>query len=249
MPDSYNPAAAAAASGAVLTDTHADSHHAENPALLNHFDTVEQQRSASGLGMWVFLAQEVMFFGGMFCAYLIYRLKYFDAFVAGSNTLDIKLGTINTAVLICSSLTMALAVLSAQLGRRKLLVGFLMMTMALGAVFLGVKGVEYKQKFDDHHIPGPGFSTVEFEQKDHLPRDVANQAQIYYSLYFAMTGMHALHMIVGMVIMTFLVVYAWKGRYPPEHYTTIDNFGLYWHFVDIVWIFLFPLLYLISRHH
>ena len=237
MPDSH---AVVAAEGTATA-------HGGNPALLHHFETVEQQREASGLGMWVFLAQEVMFFGGLFLVYLIYRLKYYDAFVAGSNTLIIKWGAINTGVLICSSLTMAMAVYCAQIGRRKLLVFFLLATMVLGAAFLGIKSIEYKQKFDDHHIPGPSFSTAEFEHKDHLARDVANHTQIYFSLYFAMTGMHAIHMIVGMVIMGFLVFHSWRGKYPPEHYTTIENFGLYWHFVDIVWIFLFPLLYLISR--
>ncbi len=223
--------------------------HGSNPALLHHFETVEQQRDASSLGMWVFLAQEVMFFGGLFCVYLVYRLKYYEAFVAGSNTLNVPMGAINTGVLICSSLTMAMAVYSAQIGKRKMLMFFLAATMLFGAIFLGVKSIEYRDKFRDHHIPGPSFSTAEFEHKDHLPRDVANETQIYFSLYFAMTGMHAIHMIVGMVIMGFLIFHSWRGKYPPGHYTTIENFGLYWHFVDIVWIFLFPLLYLISRRH
>ena len=243
-------------SGLTVTSPHDEHEHAHHPKLQHHFDTMEQQRDASSFGMWVFLVTEIMFFGGMFCAYLIYRNWYYDAFVAASNTLSLPLGTINTAVLICSSLTMAMAVLASQLGQRKLLVFFLLATMGLGAIFLGIKGVEYKAKFDEHHVPGAGFSTEDFVE--HPPAgvkplrpDMAQRTQIYFSLYFAMTGMHAVHMIIGMVIMAFLVVWAWRGEYTPAHHTMIENFGLYWHFVDIVWIYLFPLLYLISRnpHH
>jgi len=209
------------------------------PALAHHFDDLEQQHEAATLGMWVFLATEVLFFGGLFLVYSIYRAWYGGAFAAASRELDLTLGTINTAVLIASSLTMALAVHAAQLGQRRTLMLFLLATMALGSVFLGIKGFEYYQKFVEHHVPGPSF---QFE------REYFRQAQIFFSLYFLMTGLHALHMIVGFGVMTVMLWLAWKGTITPEHYSPIEISGLYWHFVDIIWIFLFPLLYLIGRH-
>jgi len=213
------------------------SHHP--PALAHHFDDLAQQHEAATLGMWVFLVTEVLFFGGMFLVYSVYRSWYTEAFAAASRELDLTLGATNTAVLIASSLTMALAVHAAQLGQRRTLMLFLLATMALGSVFLGIKGFEYYQKFVEHHVPGPSF---QFE------REYARQAQIFFSLYFMMTGLHALHMIVGFGIMTVMLVLAWKGRITAEYYSPIEISGLYWHFVDIVWIFLFPLLYLIGRH-
>jgi cytochrome c oxidase subunit 3 len=217
------------------------------PALRHHFATEEQQRSAASLGMWLFLATEIMFFGGMFCAYLIYRLWYYDDFAAGSSTLNLWLGTINTAVLICSSLTVALAVRAAQTGKRKLLVGLLLVTMLFGLAFLGIKGSEWHAEYVEHHVPGMGFQ-FDATVPQHPDQKIDPQhAQIFFSLYFAMTGIHALHMIVGLGIFTFLTIMAWKGRYSPEYYTPIEIGGLYWHFVDIIWIYLFPLLYLIDR--
>jgi len=191
--------------------------------------------------MWVFIAQEVLFFGGLFATYTVYRVLYPGVFAAASHHLDVGLGAFNTAVLICSSLTMALAVHAAALGRRKQIVAWLLLTVLLGGVFLGVKVVEYREKWEHHLVPGPHFSAHEL----HLRGDAANQAQIYYSLYFAMTGLHALHMIIGIPIILGLAVFAWKGRYGPEWSTPVELTGLYWHFVDIVWIFLFPFLYLI----
>jgi cytochrome c oxidase subunit 3 len=216
----------------------AHQHHV--PGLAHHFDTLEQQAEATTLGMWVFLVTEVLFFGGLFMVYTVYRNWYPDAFAAASHSLDITLGTINTAVLITSSLTMALAVHAAQLGQRRLLMLLLLATMALGAVFLGIKGVEYYQKFVEHHVPGAGFN---FEEPQ-----FAVHAQIFFSLYFVMTGLHALHMIIGFGIMTFMLWWAWRGTITAEYYSPIEIAGLYWHFVDIVWIFLFPLLYLLGRH-
>jgi cytochrome c oxidase subunit III len=213
--------------------------HQHYPALAHHFDSLEQQTEASTLGMWVFLATEVLFFGGLFAAYLIYRTWYPDAFAAASHELDVTLGTINTAVLITSSLTMALAVHAAQLGQRRLLMTFLVLTMVLGAAFLGIKSVEYYHKFAEHHIPGPGF---QFEKEHFL------HAQIFFSLYFVMTGLHALHMVIGIGVMLVMLWWAWRGTITAEYYSPIEISGLYWHFVDIVWIFLFPLLYLIGRH-
>jgi cytochrome c oxidase subunit 3 len=218
-----------------------------NPALRHHFADLEQQRQASSLGMWLFLATEIMFFGGMFCAYLIYRYWYFADFAAASKSLDITLGTVNTAVLICSSLTVVLAVRAAQLGKRQEQVVYLALTLLLGLAFLGVKGIEWSSKFKEHHIPGPGFHFVGTVPQ-HAGQAVDPQhAQIFFSLYFAMTGMHALHMVIGVGLFSYLLYCAQKGRYTPDYHTPLENSGLYWHFVDIVWIYLFPLLYLIDR--
>jgi cytochrome c oxidase subunit 3 len=220
-----------------------------DPALLHHFATEEQQKDAATLGMWIFLITEIMFFGGMFCAYLVYRYWYFGDFAAASASLDLKLGTINTVVLICSSLTVAMAVRSAQVGQQRAIVIYLALTIVLGLAFLGIKAKEYKQKFDENHVPGQ----TAFHLEGHTPRhpDVPvdqRHAQIYFSLYFAMTGMHALHMIIGVGLFAFLTWKAMQGVYRPGYYTPLENAGLYWHFVDIVWIYLFPLLYLIDRH-
>jgi cytochrome c oxidase subunit 3 len=233
--------------------THAEAvehgHHgpeAAHEALAHHFDNLEQQREAGALGMWVFIAQEVMFFGGLFLAYLIYRMKYPEAFMAASNHLDWKLGTVNTAVLITSSLTMALAVWATQMGRaRRTQVLFMGVTMLLGLVFLGIKVVEYSTKYRDGLIPIAGWFDPHFA----LPAGVTVQNfQMFYWIYFAMTGLHALHMIIGIGILIPIMWAAWRGRYSPEYHAPVELFGLYWHFVDIVWIFLFPLLYLLGVH-
>jgi cytochrome c oxidase subunit III len=222
---------------AVARDRH--HHHHHHPALAHHFDNLAQQKEASTLGMWVFLVTEVLFFGGLFLTYMVYRSWYPNAFAIASHELDVMLGTINTAVLIGSSLTMALAVHAAETGERRLLIIFLLATMALGVVFLGIKGVEYYEKFHEHHIPGPSF---QFEA------EYFRHAQIFFSLYFVMTGLHAIHMIIGLGIMSWMLVWAWNGTITREYASPIEISGLYWHFVDIVWIFLFPLLYLIGRH-
>ena len=218
--------------------------------------------------MWIFLVTEVLFFGGMFLTYTINRHYFFTAFGIGSNTLDIKLGTINTAVLIMSSLTMAMAVWSAQVGKKPLVTGFLIATLTLGSVFLGIKVVEYKQKFDHHLIPGYSFDMTyrsahpapgddlkeialekkEVEEAFASDPDTNAHAQLYFSLYFAMTGLHALHMVVGAGLLIWLIKASLGGRFTPQYNTPVEIVGLYWHFVDIVWIYLFPLLYLIDRH-
>ena len=225
---------------------HEEEHH---PELLHHFSDAEQQRDASSLGMWVFLATELMFFGGMFCAYLIYRHWYFGDFGAASKSINMAMGATNTAVLICSSLTVVLAVWAAQTARRGLLLISLAVTILLGLTFLGIKGVEYRDKFIEPHVPGPSFSFAH-EPIPGREGEYANpqHAQIFFSLYFVMTGLHALHMIIGLGIFTWLFCMAWKGRFTPEYNTPVEIGGLYWHFVDIVWIYLFPLLYLIDRH-
>jgi cytochrome c oxidase subunit 3 len=209
------------------------------PFQAHHFDDVEQQHEASWLGMWVFLATEVMFFGGMFACYFVYRHWYLQAFASASNHLDVLLGGINTAVLICSSFTMALAVHSAETSRRKPLINFLLLTTVLGLVFLGIKFYEYHTKFEEHLVPGSSFK---FEDS------LAQPAEIFFSFYFAMTGMHAVHMIIGIGLLTALALKARRDRFSAAYHTPVELTGLYWHFVDIVWIFLFPLLYLLGRH-
>jgi cytochrome c oxidase subunit 3 len=208
-------------------------------ALAHQFDDLGQQKEAAIFGMWVFLVTEVMFFGGMFTGYAVYRYRYHEAFMAGSNHLDILLGGVNTAVLILSSLTMAMAVHSAQLSKRRALMIYLVITMLLGCVFLGNKVFEYGHKYHEHLIPGPHFA---FEGAD------PQHAQLFFSFYFAMTGFHALHMVVGVGLLSVILWMAYKGRFNAEYYNPVEVSGLYWHFVDIVWIFLFPLLYLIGHH-
>jgi cytochrome c oxidase subunit 3 len=213
------------------------SHEPHHPALQHHFFSMAQQLEASVLGMWVFLVTEIMFFGGMFMAYILYRSTYPDAWLAGSHELNEVLGGLNTVVLICSSLTMALAVRAAQIGARKMLLGNLVGTIIFGTTFLVVKYFEYAAKFEHHLVPGAHFDPT---------RDPAQQ--LYFSLYFMMTGIHALHMVVGIGLMLVILHMAWKGRFSPQYFGPVEISGLYWHLVDIIWIFLFPLLYLIGKH-
>jgi cytochrome c oxidase subunit 3 len=234
-------------------------HHEHPPYQRHHFESVDQQADAAGFGMWLFLVQEVMFFGGLFTAYLIYRNWYYPAFVAGSHQLNVFWGGLNTLLLITSSFTMAMGVWCAETRRKRGLVLCLIFTFILGLGFLGVKTVEYSEKIEKHHVPGFHFSTESFTNPASdkeaaaahdkpMAADMARHTEVYFSLYFAMTGMHALHMIVGIAILGYMIFRAQAGAYTTGHVTFVENFGLYWHFVDIVWIFLFPLLYLISRH-
>jgi cytochrome c oxidase subunit 3 len=214
-----------------------DSHNTSHTALAHHFDDMEQQKEASTVGMWVFLLTEILFFGGLFAAYLVYRSAHPDVFVQASHHLDMVLGGVNTAVLLLSSLTVALAVHAAQEGHRKQIIGFLTVTIVLAGVFLVIKSFEYAHKFHEGTVPGTGFHV----------EGIANQgvAEMFYVLYFAMTGLHALHVIVGIGILSVIAFKAYRGRFSAEYYTPVEVSGLYWHFVDIVWIFLYPLLYLI----
>ncbi|AXA35144.1 MAG: cytochrome c oxidase subunit 3 family protein [Candidatus Hydrogenedentota bacterium] len=211
-----------------------------SPYLAHHFEDLEQQQESASLGMWLFLVTEVMFFGGLFAAYAVYRTIYPGPFHAGSHLLDVRLGGLNTAVLITSSLTMALAVHAAQTGHRKALLRYLFLTIALGTVFFIVKGFEWHHKYVEHHIPGPSFH---YEG----PSD-PHRVQLFFVLYFCMTGLHALHVLLGIGAMLWLVLLAYRGKFSTEWYTPVELVGLYWHFVDIVWIYLFPLLYLLGRH-
>jgi cytochrome c oxidase subunit 3 len=221
-------------------DTVSDRSTAVVPEHFAHqFESFDHQKEVSLLGMWVFLVTEILFFGGLFLTYSVYRHWYPSAFAAASHELIVWAGTLNTVVLITSSLTMALAVNAAQGGQRRLLLMFLVVTMALGCVFLGVKAFEYYTEYVERHVPGHGF---QFEGA------YASQAQIFFSLYFMMTGLHAVHMIIGLGIMAVMFWLSWRGTITAEYSSPIEISGLYWHFVDIVWIFLFPLLYLIGRH-
>src|SRR5579871_1927791 len=208
--------------------------HGAHPAGLAHqFETVEQQREAGTLGMWLFLMTEILFFGGMFTAYTVYRELHFEAFVKGSRLLDYRFGAINTAVLICSSLTMVLAIHAAQTAKKKSTIIFwLITTMILGATFIGVKlRFEWYRDYKEAIIPGIHF--VNHADWGAL----APHIQIFMCFYFFMTGLHALHMVIGLGILTVLVWMTAHDKFSPEYYAPLDISGLYWHFVDIVWIF------------
>jgi cytochrome c oxidase subunit 3 len=225
----------------------ADAQH--HPALAHHFESLEVQTQSATLGMWAFLVQEVLFFGAFFTVYTLHRNLYYDVFEACSHHLDWKLGAFNTAVLICSSLTMALAVHAAAEGRKRQIVLWLLATVALGSVFLGVKVVEYHEKWVDQLVPGLRWGSAEHVGHElKLQGDAIGHAQLYFSLYFGLTGLHALHMIVGIPIILWIALRAQRGDFSPDYNTPVWVTGLYWHFVDIVWIFLFPLLYLIGHH-
>ena len=221
----------------------ADHASTETLALRVQFDTEAQQKDASTLGMWIFLVTEIMFFGGMFAVYTIYRSWYPDVYAIASSSLNEIIGALNTGVLLLSSFTMVMAVRAAQLGQQRAIVMFLILTLLFGGIFLGVKAYEWNEKFEEHHIPGQ----AAFHLDGVLPGDQGH-AQLFFSIYFAMTGLHALHMVIGVGILLTLIVQARKGRFSASYYTPVDVAGLYWHFVDIIWIFLFPLLYLIDRH-
>jgi cytochrome c oxidase subunit 3 len=222
--------------------------HAGNTGLAHQFENLEQQQDADTLGAWLFLVTEIMFFGGLFASYAIFRWLYYAAFEGGSHILDVRLGAFNTVVLLGSSLTMALSVRSAQIGNRRALVLFLILTMLLGGVFLGIKGVEYHQKFVEHIVPSLDWAP-EGKVLAELAPGGLDHAQLYFFFYFAMTGLHALHMIIGLGLLLWLVVRARGGRFTPQYFAPVEVVGLYWHFVDIVWIFLFPLLYLIGGRY
>ncbi|MEP6945511.1 MAG: cytochrome c oxidase subunit 3 [Acidobacteriota bacterium] len=300
--------------------THADTHeHHHAPGLQHQFEDMKQQEESVSIGMWLFLVQEIMFFGGLFTAYLVFRSKYPMAFAVGSNHLDVVMGFVNTLVLIVSSLTMALTVYFAQKGNRNMQVIMILLTMGFGVVFLGIKGVEYTDKWNHGIVPVTGLNRIvrapagadhdthppvgqkegvagvktggeehayvnphgefqwhEFDLIEHtIAEEEANpqskalnstekvayfsdgkldekkfgdKVRIFFFLYFVMTGLHALHMIVGLGLMTWLLWKAWKNTFSAEYYMPVEMSGLYWHFVDIVWIFLFPLLYLLGRH-
>ena len=216
--------------------------------LASHFETLEQQHQSAALGMWTFLATEVMFFGGLFLGFSVYRFVDPEPFAIASRHLNVTLGTINTFVLLTSSLTMALVVRAGQTGDRKAQVRNLLLTMALATLFLGIKAREYYEEFEHHLAPGASFSTAALHLPEDAPESLGQQAQLFFVFYFFMTGLHGFHMLIGIAVMAVLLVKAQRGQYTAEHYTQLEMTGLYWHFVDLVWVFLFPLLYLVELH-
>lgn len=299
--------------------SHADTHeefHYHAPGLQHQFEDMKQQEESVSIGMWVFLVQEIMFFGGLFTAYLVFRSRFPMAFAAGSNHLDAFWGGLNTLVLIVSSLTMALTVYYAQKGNRNMQVVMIVLTMLFGTTFLGVKVIEYRDKYEHglvpvqgwnkkvkegehkeaasvvlpfetralasetqteapavHHSNPKGEFQIDVEKDMKLPKmaedgkfltqaeqvgyysngkldpeKFRDKVRIFFYIYFVMTGLHALHMIIGLGIMAWLLWMAWRNSFSIDYYMPVEMSGLYWHFVDIVWIFLFPLLYLLGRH-
>ncbi len=204
--------------------------------LAHQFETLAQQRHADTLGMWVFLATEILFFGGLITAYVMYRAAYPLGFAQASRTTEAFAGTLMTLILLGSSFTVVMAVHAAQTANKRKLVLYLILTIVLGLGFLAIKGMEYYHKIEDHHFPGPGWS---------WEGPLSRQAELFVYFYFALTGLHALHMVIGIGIMSGLLWMTFRNR--VKNYT-VEISALYWHFVDIVWIFLFPLIYLVDRH-
>lgn len=216
--------------------------HNPNPTGFAHqFEDLDQQHDAGRLGMWIFLATEILFFGGMFTSYVVYRSLHPQAFLLGSHILEVKFGATNTVVLICSSFTMAMAIRAAQTGKKKgSIVSWLIVTMLLGATFLFLKfRFEWYHDYIEHTMPGFGFRYLP-EWGSHAP-----QVQMFMVFYFFLTGLHAIHMMIGIGVLFVLTVMAARGKFTSQYFAPLEISGLYWHFVDIIWIFLFPLLYLI----
>ena len=216
--------------------------HSSTAALAEQFDDLEQQHEAASMGMWIFLATEIMFFGGLFTGYIVFRSLYPPGFEAGSHHLSVEIGAINTCILLCSSLTMALAVRAAQLAKKGPLITFLLLTLVLGATFVAIKlGLEWRHDYLEGFVPGIHWT---FQGPQWRP------VELFFVFYFFMTGVHALHMVVGMGILATLIILAARGRFSsPERYNAVEIAGLYWHFVDIIWIFLYPLLYLVGGRY
>ncbi len=232
--------------------SHATSDHAHKPYQQHHFESMQQQTQSTLLGIWLFMAQEILFFGGLFAAYTIYRILHPAAWEAGAASQNLLLGTINTIVLIGSSLSIVLAVHAARHADKAKVLKFFSLTLFLGLVFFGIKYVEYSAKWDHHMIPGIRWDDHHalhtLQQHAHAGQhleELPSGIQLYYSLYFVMTGMHALHMIIGFGLAFWIMAKTAKGCFNEEYYPHIEYFGIYWHFVDVVWIFLFPLLYLV----
>jgi cytochrome c oxidase subunit 3 len=239
----------------------------ERPShLAHHFETPKQQYEAGKLGMWLFLATEVLLFGGLFCAYAVYRANHPEIFIYADRYMDKVLGGINTAILICSSLTMASAVRCAQVGRQRGLIICLVLTLLFACGFLGIKYVEYSHKWKDGLLWGRRFApTYVPGEEDHAAAAAGTEAgapgqqdvghapvrkrppnvQIFFGIYFTMTGLHALHVLAGMSVISWILVRSIRGQFGPAYFTPVDLTGLYWHLVDLIWIYLFPLLYLI----
>jgi len=218
-----------------------EEHQEHHPFLQHHFEDLGQQHEASTLGMWAFLTTEILFFGGIMLAYWVYRLAYPEAWSVGASLQNTLMGGINTIVLIISSLTMALAVRNAQLGRRGGIILMLFLTLVFGSIFLGIKSYEYHEHWKEGLFPGAAWHWNENPE-------LAPKVQLFMTFYWSMTGLHALHMVIGAGLLLWMMWRAYKDHFGPEYYGPVEIMGLYWHFVDIVWIFLFPFLYLIHGH-
>jgi cytochrome c oxidase subunit 3 len=219
---------------------------ANHASLAHQFDDLEQQHSAATSGMWVFLATEILIFGALFAGYSAYRVRFSHDFEEASGKLNILIGAINTVVLLTSSLTMALSVHAAHTDRQRALVWFLVLTALLGTAFMVFKAIEYYTDYLDKLVPGLAFDPSEWRHLEQ-PAD-PGRVQLFLVFYYVMTGLHAVHLTVGIGVMVWMIVLARKGRFGPEYYSPVEVAGLYWHFVDVIWIFLLPLLYLIGTH-
>ncbi|MCE5268318.1 MAG: cytochrome c oxidase subunit 3 family protein [Planctomycetaceae bacterium] len=220
----------------------------ERQRLEEQYENLDQQHHAASLGMWVFLATEVMFFGALFLSVAVYRYLYTEAFERASGRLNWQIGGLNTLVLLVSSLTMVLAVHYAQLGSRKRIILFLGLTALLGACFLSLKGLEYYIDYEEKLVPGFQFDSNEWVTREGLRPDQVPHVKLFLFLYWVMTGIHGLHVTIGIGVVLVMLMLAWKGRFSQAYYAPIDVTALYWHFVDIVWIFLLPTLYLLGTH-
>jgi cytochrome c oxidase subunit 3 len=234
---------------------HDDHGHGHHGALQHQFDDLEQQRDSNYLGMWLFLATEIMMFGGLFFTYTLYRTQFEPAFFEGCRHLNITLGTINTFVLLFSSLTMALGVHYAVDKKPKISFMWLGVTWLLGAAFLGIKAVEWTVDYHEGLIPAVNWSyysnPAHAAQLEHLKSlNIGPQhVQLFFTVYFCMTGLHAIHMIVGLIVVGWFMWLTHKGHFLNGNDQPVEIVGLYWHIVDIVWVLLFPLLYLIAGFH
>jgi cytochrome c oxidase subunit 3 len=239
--------AGAGASGITLPPTEGHPPGGAPAGLLaHHFDNIEQQREAQTLGMWAFLATEVLVFGALFAGYSVYRTLYAHDFEAASAQLSVLIGAINTLVLLTSSLTMALSVYATRAARQRMLVTCLVLTALLGTAFMGFKAVEYYDDYQKKLVPGLQFDPQEWTRMS--PPADPQHVQLMLTFYYIMTGLHAVHLIIGVGLLVWLIVRAWRGSLTPAHYIPVEVVGLYWHFVDVIWIFLLPLLYLTGRH-
>lgn len=205
--------------------------------VAHHFRDAETQFDANRMGLWLFLVTEILLFGGFFCAFAIFRSWYFDSFVEAHHYLSKEMGSLNTVVLIFSSLTMALGVRAAQTNNKKMTVLFLVITLLCAATFMGVKYVEYSHKFHDGLLPGRYFSAEGFKTA---------HGGIFFGIYFAMTGLHGIHVLIGMGLILWILIRAMKGEFSSRYYAPVEGVGLYWHLVDLIWIFVFPLIYLVG---
>lgn len=208
----------------------------------HQFDDLEQQHEAGTLGMWLFLATEVMVFGTLFTGYTVYRTSYSEAFEVASCQLNLTIGAANTVVLLTSSLTMALSVHTTRVGNRNRSILYLVLTAFLGTLFMLLKAVEYYSDYRDNLVPRLAFNPTEWTERGVQPERV----QLFLLFYYCMTGLHALHLTIGIAVVVILIILVWRSRLSAVPYMPIEVSGLYWHFVDIIWIFLLPLLYLIG---